>query len=831
MATTVTETELEALNSEQNNTATTSDTEQTYEGKFVGTLVGNATTAKELEAPYRLTLTGDVSGTTQLNASDTNMSVTVNHASSADTADFAGKTNLAARSTLADMANTAEFSYRAGKLSKLFVNITGACVGSGSATDTDTIDINIDNINVAELFIVGALPEEKANTSRIYVDISNRHFWIYNNDTAKWYDCFEQLETELDNHELRIADLEKLDLSNRVTSLETRATANDVTVADFEKRITANASDIDAVEDRTTNLETNVKTNTDNISALDTRVTATETSITKLDQRVDNIETSTDVGALATKITSIEEKNTEQDASIKTNSDAIKTNSDAIKTNSDAIKTNSDAIKTNSDAIKTNSDAITALNTSVATQLETQNSTVETKLSNFTTTIDEKILAQNTSVTNKIDEFTTSITNQLNTQNTDVTNKLATVVTLTDDQTITGAKDFTGGLTATSPDSSASGTEVVTAEWVRANKKQGGDADYIASLTASDDFFRRPSLFECDKRSVTLPAKLEVKINGTIYKTTETHTISISDFGTQAGKDFYIYACVPADADSTEPDFVISQNSTVPTDYTAENSRKIGGFHTLCASVGTLKNVDPLIKSSTSVAHKLSGYVTGDILPASRWDLWHRPKVSPEGYVYCGGNGCDVWVSIYLLSWDGSKLVSKYNAVTADGGSSKVWHGELFSDAMQAIGGRLPYRREFARFAFGSNEATNIYGSADKTYTGGHTDTSSRRMISDIGCEDCCGYLWQWSEELGFCGASGWSASTYSSSVDPISRGNSYGGLYRLGLGGDWDDGSSCGSRSARCDGVSSFVYADLGGRGASEPLHRDALTVTGYPV
>ena len=804
MTTTVTKDDL-AAQSTDNGQAVSDTTKYTgeFEGTFTGTLVGNATTAKELEKPYNFTLSGDATGTVAVNASSVILETTVNQATHANTADFAGKTNLAARSTLADMANTAEFSYRAGKLSKLFVNITGACVGSGSATDSDTIDINIDNINVAELFVVGALPEEKANTSRIYVDISNRHFWIYNNDTSKWYDCFEQLETELDNHELRIADLEKLDLSNRVTSLETRATANDVTVADFEKRITANASDIDNLETRVTANETSIKTNTDNISALDTRVTTTEANVTKLDQRVDNIETSTDVGALATKITSIEEKNTEQDASIKTNSDAIKTNSDAI----------------------------TALNTSVATQLETQNSAVETKLSEFTTTIDEKILAQNTSVTNKIDEFTTSITNQLNTQNTDVSDKLATVVTLTDTQTITGAKEFTGGLTATSPDSSASGTEVVTAEWVRANKKQGGDDDYVASLTASDDFFRRPSLFECDKRSITLPVKLEVKINGTIYKTTETHTISISDFGTQAGKDFYIYACVPADADSTEPDFVISQNSTVPTDYTAENSRKIGGFHTLCASVGTLKNVDPLIKSSTSVAHKLSGYVTGDILPASRWDLWHRPKVSPEGYVYCGGNGCDVWVSIYLLSWDGSKLVSKYNAVTADGGSSKVWHGELFSDAMQAIGGRLPYRREFARFAFGSNEATNIYGSADKTYTGGHTDTSSRRMISDIGCEDCCGYLWQWSEELGFCGGSGWSESTYNSSVDPISRGNSYGGLYRLCLGGAWLAGSSCGSRSADCYFVSSGVAALCGGRGSSEPMHRDALTVTGYPV
>ena len=490
MATTVTETELEALNSEQNNTATTSDTEQTYEGKFVGTLVGNATTAKELEAPYRLTLTGDVSGTTQLNASDTNMSVTVNHASSADTADFAGKTNLAARSTLADMANTAEFSYRAGKLSKLFVNITGACVGSGSATDSDTIDINIDNINVAELFVVGALPEEKANTSRIYVDISNRHFWIYNNDTSKWYDCFEQLETELDNHELRIADLEKLDLSNRVTSLETRATANDVTVADFEKRITANTttladhesrisanettknnhetrittaeSNIDNLETRVTTNETNIKTNTDNISALDTRVTTTEANVTKLDQRVDNIETSTDVGALATKITSIEEKNIEQDTSIKANTDAISTE----VSNRSAADTALEGKISDEVTARTNAD--NALATSVKDDIQPKLNELSAALSDEVTarTNADTLLSQSVQddIQPKLDNLSKEIANNKDTLNSNISklssivsdNKTNTdnsisdinsrIVDLTSSQDITGHKTFSSGI-------------------------------------------------------------------------------------------------------------------------------------------------------------------------------------------------------------------------------------------------------------------------------------------------------------------------------------------------------------------------------------------------
>jgi len=51
---------------------------------------------------------------------------------------------------------------------------------------------------------------------------------------------------------------------------------------------------------------------------------------------------------------------------------------------------------------------------------------------------------------------------------------------------------------------------------------------------------------------------------------------------------------------------------------------------------------------------------------------------------------------------------------------------------------------EFQAIAAGSNEETNIAGSADPVTTGGHLDTAGRRMISNIGCEDCCGVLWQW---------------------------------------------------------------------------------------
>ena len=68
---------------------------------------------------------------------------------------------------------------------------------------------------------------------------------------------------------------------------------------------------------------------------------------------------------------------------------------------------------------------------------------------------------------------------------------------------------------------------------------------------------------------------------------------------------------------------------------------------------------------------------------------------------------------------------------------------------MRQVRKRLLFDNEFASIASGSNEGTSIYGLADPGTTGGHKDTAKRRMISFIGCEDCCGAMWQWAEDCG----------------------------------------------------------------------------------
>ena len=327
----------------------------------------------------------------------------------------------------------------------------------------------------------------------------------------------------------------------------------------------------------------------------------------------------------------------------------------------------------------------------------------------------------------------------------------------------------------------------------------------VALIKNNPNYYNRDELFTTNKTTVTIPKDLKININGNCYISTINKSLQLSTVDTPAnlaGKDVYIYACEPTSG--TEPIFVLSLNSTVPTGYTANNSRKIGGFHCLCKDVGVIEG------------HTLSGYVTGDILPATRWDLLHRPKGNPEGFAYEELTDC--WIAIYLPSWDGTKLVSVYNGVIADGSSTKKWHGEAFYEQFAKQGMRLVWRHEFQMGAKGSNEQTNIQGSSDPNTTGGHVDTAGRRMISNIGLEDCCGVLWQFSMELGFAGESGWTNSVHNSSVDDRSYGQTYGTLYRLLLGSLWANGSYCGSRSANCDASSASVDVYYSSRGASEP-------------
>ena len=336
------------------------------------------------------------------------------------------------------------------------------------------------------------------------------------------------------------------------------------------------------------------------------------------------------------------------------------------------------------------------------------------------------------------------------------------------------------------------------------------------------DYYYRPSLFTSNKTSITIPAGTGVVVNDTYFEVTNDTVVSFTSAlpaSSRKGRDVYVYACVSNNALT----FVMSMESTYPSGYTADTSRKIGGFHCLCADVGTISG------------HTLSGYIAGDILPASRWDLKFRAASGNEGMVFC--EGINKWVDIYLSSVSGNKLVSVNGGTTADGASATAFSWMKFNLWLSRSKKHMPRQDEFMEFSLGSNQGTNVQGSSDKSTTGGYVDTAGVRMISNIGCEDCCGFLWQWGLDTGDSRRDNTSednsnltdfaqvcakTDSYKSATDTTETANSYGQHYRdparVLLGGYWNRGVCCGSRASSWDGGSLCLYSFNGCRGLSFP-------------
>lgn len=266
------------------------------------------------------------------------------------------------------------------------------------------------------------------------------------------------------------------------------------------------------------------------------------------------------------------------------------------------------------------------------------------------------------------------------------------------------------------------------------------------------------------------------------------------------GKDFYIYLTTVAG--SVAPRMILSANSTCPIGLTASNSRNIGGFHCLCVSVGAISG------------HTLSGYLTGDILPRSVWDINHHSSSTQEGFTFSPSG---VWVAIYLPSVSGGELVSVNGGTIADGSSATAFNAYKFDQWFGRIGQNPIKSLEFVVASLGANQGTNIFGSADPVTTGGHTDTAGRRMISNIGCEDMCGVLSQWGSEQGaIAGSASW-VNAFDANDSGVA-GQHYNAPSRPLFGGIWNYFSICGSRSSNWSNDALLANAAYSSRGVAEP-------------
>ena len=362
-------------------------------------------------------------------------------------------------------------------------------------------------------------------------------------------------------------------------------------------------------------------------------------------------------------------------------------------------------------------------------------------------------------------------------------------------------------------------------EWEAQNSKGGAGKQVKSCEYAIERWLRfDPS----NRKGLIIKAGTSIRNSKGVYIDFDVDTsIDLTSAITTVGEDYYVYML---DDGSITADIT---SASAPS-----NSVRIGRFHSLCVAVGTCTMIVPpsgiavgsnyLVKSyrqdedadffnlynksvtateanNETLAHPLSGFEAGAILPESVMCLsFHSGSLFDDGQVY--DKDIDSFIDIYLQSGIGLNTRSKYGATH----TVSRTQGNHMVD-MRQVGKKLLSDGEFESASIGSNQTTNIQDSADKTTVGGHVDTANRRMISAIGVEEMCGYLWQWTRDVSSTGGSSWVTTD-----DNGSFGQEYGTPYVLLAGGRWDGGSTCGSRSRSSVCVRSLVSAALGGRGLS---------------
>ena len=362
-------------------------------------------------------------------------------------------------------------------------------------------------------------------------------------------------------------------------------------------------------------------------------------------------------------------------------------------------------------------------------------------------------------------------------------------------------------------------------EWEAQNAKGGAGKQVKSCEYAIERWLRfDPS----NRKGLIIKAGTSIRNSQGNYIDFDSDTsVDLTSVITTAGEDYYVYMLDDGSITAS------------PTDATASsNSVRIGRFHSLCVAVGTCTMIVPpsgiavgsnyLVKSyrqdedldffnlynksvtatgtnNETLAHPLSGFEAGAILPESVMCLsFHSGSLFDDGQVY--DKDIDAFIDIYLQSGIGLNTRSKYGATH----TVSRTQGNHMVD-MRQVGKKLLSDGEFESASIGNNQATNIQGSADKGTVGGHVDTANRRMISAIGAEEMCGYLWQWTRDVSSTGGSSWATTDGNGSF-----GQEFGTPFVLLAGSRWDNGSYCGSRSRGSYNVRSGVAAVIGGRGLS---------------
>jgi hypothetical protein len=271
------------------------------------------------------------------------------------------------------------------------------------------------------------------------------------------------------------------------------------------------------------------------------------------------------------------------------------------------------------------------------------------------------------------------------------------------------------------------------------------------------------------------------------------------------GDDVYIYATQQA---SGIAGWIASKNSTVPTGFTADNSRKIGGFH--FGKVRTMAD-----------AYSAAASLPTQIVPNSCWDLKHRPKCDPTGMVEVIPD--QLWVDIYLASEDGTAWpatvpISGYNAtpITGTEGYSRLDYHRLVRNA----GKRLPDYSEFLMFAYGVPQGAT--GSTGRINTGDHTGYGFE-CVSCLNVDQPSGNIYQQTTlyyDRQHDGPDSWKNDLNVGKDSSQDHGQWHGSQFRTALvGGIWYGAAEAGARCVSLNDDPWNVYSGVGFRAVCDSL------------
>ena len=297
------------------------------------------------------------------------------------------------------------------------------------------------------------------------------------------------------------------------------------------------------------------------------------------------------------------------------------------------------------------------------------------------------------------------------------------------------------------------------------------------------------------------------------------------------GADYYVYL---VDNNQTG-ELVISANATFPQGASADNARKIGGFH-----FGHVRCVNerwtPVSPAGAPFGSDGVGWqknVVVGIVPNSVWDLSDRPPM--PGMVSVG----NTWRFIYLASQEeavafesnsnglfvrAGKLQSKYGQLPVTGTEGLNWYS--FQELASKQGLRLPTYAEFVQGAYGNPGGQDSLdefgwtktGNTARARTGCNVDLNTGLYVPSGGVKqfavsaynlvDCVGNVREWVDGLSIWdgGVSGFGYQD----VLGADKGRLYAtnntGLRAFVCGGDWSSGVNAGPRAVNLSGSPWYV-------------------------